>query len=344
MLDLLPVSSTLATPLEIITALSVFCICFLLCNITRFEHAFRCLIALLLTSFALTHSIMAVECSPDPAGEIFATMSICGAIAQFSFAGALFISLVGGLPGFVITLALGFICCPIVWLRIVFNILLVILRYPKAAIWPAAILAVSIGVGSYTPSTVLDDGESPSQTISRGTQPEDNGASSINQLINRYPDLSQVRERNSLTQAPVCYAVSIACNKTGTRSVLAVNHSYNTRTLVSCCLDDELQQLDILNCSADVTNLDTPVLRLIPAANGHGCMVQSMNGAKVLVNGGKECTEPVELKPGMTLWIPLTRDTNMNHILRVISVEYLDDKGRSCSQEANLLNQLLSRH
>lgn len=367
MLDLLPVSSALATPLETIIAISLFCICFLFINIALFDRAFPSLLAMLLTSYGLIGGIMSLETSPGGFQDMFAIMAICGAIAQFSIAGTLFLGLCGGLMGFVLIIFLGFICCPIIWLRIVFNILLIVVRYPKKGVWPALLVLGVLGSGSYAPTTVhADDGVPPigiQDVIGTGDRDsQDNYTTevTVDRLIPYYPDLTRIKEANNRDSEPVCYAVTVECTHSGKEFVLIVNQPYSTGILTMCCREalerDAARRAELEKRFGDLSShrsvqitpassWNTPVLELAPckdAKGGSGCTVHSLNGVDVLVNGGRSCSEhPVQIKPGMTLWIPLPSGDNDMHVLHVRSLEYLDAEGRSCSKEGSMFSRIM---
>lgn len=334
MLNILPISSPLAPVADFVLVVSLFCISFLILNFNRLTNAFPVLLSLILTSAGLLLGMMSLDIFPGTHGfeNMLLYMAIFGAIAQFTMAGALFMGIAGGFYGFILTLLLGFICCPIVWLRCVFNVVLIVFNRPLAGCITAFIWCGLAFLLSYSSVTIR----------------ENNDIYRFEVIINKYYYLQDIRNINRINKTPVCYAITAECENTGEVVFLAVNHPYSTNELTHCCpatleqcnniyttlTKDQVQQLQLPQST------HTPVMQLTPSKDKHGCMVQALNNTNVLVNGGQSCENPVAIRPGMILAIPV--GIGSFHNLRILSLEYLDAEGRSCSQGPNLLNKLLA--
>ncbi len=108
---------------EIVIAVSIACLILLLFNINRIT---QCPVKMVVGFVCVSYFLFGGLARYEDLGEIenlFLTWGIGGAIAVYSFRGALAIGCAGGIVGFFALIIVGFIFCPLYWLMYVFIII-----------------------------------------------------------------------------------------------------------------------------------------------------------------------------------------------------------------------------
>lgn len=367
-----------ASWIELIISIYSVCLILLIVNMRRMENGVRCLISLSVLTFFLIGGLVWLEEKHDTA-NFFLYWAIGGAIGQFTFAGAVLLGLFGGLAGIIVTLLLGFVLCPLLWLRLVFSILcLSLVETPKRSI---AIILCMVGGCLYvsSPVTILDS-TIVQQITNRNVWdinifPENRTTRYI--IIH---EIEQVLQKAQRDKKSVCYAITVEGSQLppsldtdhpwewgGSRLVkqgeqtLILNVPYKATDLSACCGTFD----------TDVTGTQ-PLFLLKCGTNGQDCLLSELNPSqmRVVTNKLRTCTSTdlkayhdshgklpdypltYRLEPGMTISLvptalgssSLSDESTLREqvrCLRIKEIHYLDAEGNSHSVSASPIRKAI---
>lgn len=306
---------------ETVTSISLLCILFIIINFNRLTNAMNCLITMVLVSLGLIWGLCSYEA--DEVQNFICCWAIFGAIAQFTFAGAVLMGF-SGFYGCIFTLVLGFILCPIIWLRVVINVMLI----SFGSLSKRSGISFLIGIASffgftYAPISV-DITNSITNIINRAG--DTNYYTNIhNNYYLQY--LENIINKNKSNRQPIAYAITV---KGYGEQTLTAGASYTAAQLSPCC-----------GSLPSPSGSDKVVFSVAPGSDADSCVLRKGDAGFDLKSSAGSSSDGIKATPGSTI-ILLDGAGNAVCRLYVDSVLYLDAEGRSCSRSASMINQALT--
>lgn len=314
--------------IEAITSISLFCMFLIIVNFSRLTNPMRCLIALALVTYGLVGGLSWLEYRHDWE-SLFLYWGIFGAIAQFSLAGVVLAGVSGFPFGCLLILVLGFILCPLIWLRLVITILLTsFTSLPKRSF-----IGIIIGVASYFGFTYapisVDITNSITNIINRAG---DTNYYHYTDIHNNYylQYLENIINKNKSNRQPIAYAITVTGDGYGEQTLTA-GASYTAAQLSPCC-----------GSLTSPYGSDKVVFSVTSGSDADSCVLTKGNAGFSIESSAGGSDNSIKATPGATITLRNNAGEDVR-TLYVDSVLYLDEEGRSCSRSATMMNQALKQ-